>query len=301
VVSNDGTGGTLTFNNAVNNAGNMTALNNSKLTFGQAVNNAAGGLIGAGNGGVVTFNAAVTNAAGGILGIRNQGTLVFNAGLTNHGTLRFDTVLNPSTAIITGTLLLGSSGIISMSHVNDTLMMRGNFVNGSTDTNNFNMRYGTMVFGGTSATVTNTFEVASTNKGFYFSGFDNNMALGTLNITNHIEFVNQINNGGGLGTNESLYVDVLHLFNGATLKLSQLTIYVGIEFIYEDGNGTRVLTGAQGDAITAANKDSYGLANVFLDSSGQIVFVPEPSASVLMGLGLATLIGWNRRRNSLRR
>ncbi|MBI5818327.1 MAG: autotransporter-associated beta strand repeat-containing protein [Verrucomicrobia bacterium] len=298
VVSNDGTGGTLTFNSAVSNAGNMVALNDSSLAFVQAVNNVAGGLIAADNGGTVTFSAAVTNAAGGTLAIRNQSTLIFNAGLTNNGTIKFDAALNPSTAIITGTLLLGSSGIITMTHTNDVLVMRGNFVNGSTDTNNFNMRHGTMVFGGTSPTLTNTFEVASTNKGYYFSGFQNNMALGTLNITNHIEFVNQINNGGGLGTNECLYVDVLHLFNGATLKLSQLTVYVGVEFIYEDGNGTKVLTGSQGQAITEANKDSYGLANVFLDNGGQIVFVPEPTTGLLTGLGLATLVAWRRRRTS---
>jgi len=69
-----------------------------------------------------------------------------------------------------------------------------------------------------------------------------------------------------------------------------------VQFIYEDGNGTKVLTGAQGDAITEANKDSYGLANVFLDGGGQIVFVPEPSTGMLMGLGLAALAGWRRRR-----
>ncbi|MCX6899788.1 MAG: autotransporter-associated beta strand repeat-containing protein [Verrucomicrobia bacterium] len=296
VVSNDGTGGTLTFNNAVSNAGNMVALNNSSLAFAQAVNNTAG-LIGAGNGGVVTFNAVVTNAAGATLGMRNQGKMVFNAGLTNSGTLRFDNALNPSTAIITGTLLLGSSGIISMAHTNDTLVMRGDFVNGSTNINSFNMRYGTMVFGGTSSTVTNTFEVASTNKGAYLSAFANNMALGTLNITNHISFVNNINNGGGLGTNECLYVDVLHLFNGATLKLSQLTIYVGMEFIYEDGAGTKVFA-TQGITINEGNKNSLGLANVFIDGGGQIILVPEPSTSMLTALALAALAASRRRRKS---
>ncbi|MFA6564783.1 MAG: autotransporter-associated beta strand repeat-containing protein [Verrucomicrobiia bacterium] len=301
VVSNDGTGGTLTFNSAVNNAGNMVALNNSGLAFAQAVNNAAGALIGVANGGVATFNAAVTNAAGGVLGMRNQGTLIFNAGLTNHGVLGFDVALNPSTAIITGTLLLGSSGTISMTHNNDTLVMRGNFVNGSTDTNGFNMRDGTMVFGGTAAGVTNTFEVAGTNKGATITGFVNNMALGTLNITNHIEFVNNINNGGGLGTNESLYLDVLHLFNGATLKLSQLTIYVGMEFIYEDSNGTQRYSLGQGGVIDQGFATSHNMVNLFLDGGGQLVFVPEPSSCALMSLGLAALAGWRRRRTVLKR
>ena len=244
---------------------------------------------------MLSFNSVVTNNAGGVLRAANGGRLLFNAGLTNHGTLSFGASVNPSTAIITGTLLMGSTGIITMAHTNDTLVVRGDFVNGSTDTNNFNMRYGTIVFGNTTATITNTFEVASTNKGVNFGGFNQNMALGTLNITNHIEFVNNINNGGGLGTNECLYVDVLHLFNGATLKLSQLTIYVGVEFIYEDGNGTKTLTGMAGETINEFNKDSYGLANVFLSDGGQIVFVPEPSTGVLMALGLAALAGSRRR------
>jgi autotransporter-associated beta strand protein len=296
VVSNDGTGGTLTFNSAVANAGNMVALNNSGLAFAQAVANAGGGLIGAGSGGTVTFNAAVTNAAGGVLGMRNGGRLVFNAGLTNNGTLGFDVALNPSTAIITGTLLLGSSGTISMAHSTDTLVMRGDFVNGSTDTNGFGMRYGTMVFGGTVATVTNTFEVAGTNKGAVISGFVKNMALGTLNITNHVRFVDYFNNGGGGGSNEVLYVDVLHLFNGATLKLSALTIYVGQEFIYEDGAGTKVLTAAQTAVINQSNKDGLGLVNVFLDNGGQIVFIPEPSTGMLLGVGWLALGALRRRR-----
>ena len=283
----------------VENNGVVSNRDGGTLSFNLAAMNNNGGVMGAYNAGsVLSFNSAVTNNAGGVLRAANGGRLLFDAGLTNHGTLSFGASVNPSTAIITGTLLMGSTGIITMAHTNDTLIVRGNFVNGSTDTNNFNMRYGTMVFGSTTATITNTFEVASTNKGVTFGGFNQNMALGTLNITNHIEFVNNINNGGGLGTNECLYVDVLHLFNGATLKLSQLTIYVGVEFIYEDGSGTKTLTGMAGETINEFNKDSYGLANVFLSDGGQIVFVPEPSTGVLLGLGLATLAGWRRRRKT---
>ncbi len=243
-----------------------------------------------------TFNGTVTNAAGASIRVSNQSLIRFNGSVTNHGTLAF---VNPSTAIITGTLMLGPSGVLSMPQTNNVLILRGNFLNGSTNRMDYNTRYGTIYVGGTTpltgvGVTTNTFEVASTNRGVSFLGFDRNFAVGTLNITNHIEFVNNINNGGGLGTNEALYVDVLHLFNGATLKLSQLTIYVGIEFIYEDSNGTKVLKGAAGETINAANKDSYGLMNVYLTNGGQIVFVPEPSSAALLlaGVGFA----WNFRR-----
>ncbi|MBI5684666.1 MAG: hypothetical protein HZC54_06270 [Verrucomicrobia bacterium] len=287
-----GTGSELRVDMPFHNAATVVASNNATVTFAGAFQNA--GTVRIANQSLATFQTAATNT--GTISVQSQSTARFDVGLTNNGTLAFGPTLNPSTVIITGTLTLGSGGIITMSHTNDTLVMRGNFNNVSTDTNNFNMRWGVMTFGGTASGVTNTFEVASTNKGAVFSGFDRNMALGTLNITNHISFVNQINNGGGLGTNEALYVDVLHLFNGATMKLSQLTVYVGMQFIYEDANGAKVLTGLAGDAITQFNKDSLGLANVFLDNGGQIVFVPEPGvASLLLAGALALTLGMRRR------
>jgi autotransporter-associated beta strand protein/T5SS/PEP-CTERM-associated repeat protein len=289
-----------TVNAFVQNAGAVSNSTGGTLTFALAVNNQAGGAIRAYDGSSIAFNGAVTNS--GTIGASNGSLLQFNQGLTLAGSGSL--ALNPSTAIITGTLLLGSSGTITMANSDDLLVLRGDFVNGSTDTNNFNTRYGVMTFGGSTplsgpGVFTNTFEVASTNKGAIFGGYDKNMALGTLNMTNHTEFVNNLNNGGGLGTNESLYVDILHLYNGATMKLSQLTIYVADRFIYEDGAGTKVLAGAPGDAITESNKDSFGLVNVFLSNGGQIVFVPEPSTGALIGLGLAALAGARRRRRNV--
>ncbi|MFA6564451.1 MAG: PEP-CTERM sorting domain-containing protein, partial [Verrucomicrobiia bacterium] len=152
------------------------------------------------------------------------------------------------------------------------------------------------VFGGTVAGVTNTFEVASTNKGAVFAGFANNMALGTLNMTNHVRFVDNINNGGGGNDTEVLYVDVLHLFEGATMTLSKLTIYVGMEFIYEDGVNNQRYALGQGEVIDQAFAVSHNMVNLHLDSGGQIVFVPEPSTGVLLGLGLAALAGSRRRK-----
>jgi autotransporter-associated beta strand protein len=288
-----------TINAFLDNAGTVSNGTGGALTFSLAVNNQAGGSVGAYGGSSILFNGAVTNS--GTITARNGSQLQFNQGLTLAGSGSL--ALNPSTAIITGTLLLGSGGIITMANGNDVLVMRGDFVNGSTDTNNFNMRYGIMVFGGTTpfgaGAQTNTFEVASTNKGYYVFGFDKNMALGTLNITNHIEFVNNINNGGGLGTNECLYVDVLHLFNGATLKLSALTVYVGQQFIYEDGNGTKTYSLGQGGVIDQTFAQNENLVNLFLDSGGQIVFVPEPSTGALIGLGLAVLTGARRRKRNV--
>ncbi|MBI5683509.1 MAG: autotransporter-associated beta strand repeat-containing protein [Verrucomicrobia bacterium] len=288
-----------TVNAFLRNAGTVSNSTGGALNFNLAVNNQAGGRIRAYDGSTIAFNSVVTNS--GAISAQNGSVLQFNQGLTLEGSGSL--ALNPSTAIITGTLLLGNAGVISMANSNDVLVLRGDFVNGSTDTNNFNMRYGTMVFGGSTpltgpGAFTNTFEVAGTNKGAVFAGFENNMALGTLNITNHIEFVNNINNGGG--TNESLYVDVLHLFNGATLKLSQLTVYVGMEFIYEDAGGTQRFALGQGGVIDQDFAASHGLFNLFLDNGGQIVFVPEPSTGVLMALGLASLAGGRRRKKNLR-
>ncbi|MCX6910014.1 MAG: PEP-CTERM sorting domain-containing protein [Verrucomicrobia bacterium] len=249
-----------------------------------------------------TFGAVVTNT--GTITVQNQSLLQFNAGLTNNGTLKIAARPNPSTAIITGTLLLGSSGVISTGNTtNNTLVMRGDFVNGSTDTNNFNMRNGLMIFGGSTplnapGAWTNTFEVASTNKGAILGGFDNNMAVGTLNITNNIAFVNNINNLGGVGlsgTNEALYVDVLHLFSGATIKLSQLTVYVGMSFV-DDASGQTFT----GDTINEGNVNNYHgydlSGHIFLDSGGRIVFVPEPSAAALLLAGAG--VAWRFRRRS---
>jgi hypothetical protein len=301
-VTNSGTiFGKGTFNAILDNVGTVSNSTGGALNFSLRVNNQAGGSIRAYDGSTIAFNNAVTNS--GAISAQNGSQLRFNQGLTlaGNGSL----ALNPSTAIITGTLLLGNGGIITMANSNCVLVMRGDYVNGSTDTNNFNTRYGTMVFGGTTPLTggsqwTNTFEVASTNKGAVQAAFVSNMALGRLSITNHIEFVNNINNGGGLGTNEALYVDVLHLFNGATLKLSQLTIYVGQQFIYEDGNGTKTYMGL-GTVIDQSFAANENLVNLFLDNGGQIVFVPEPSTGLLVGLGLAGLAGWRRRRTAARR
>ena len=228
----------------------------------------------------------------GTITVQNQSVLNFNAGLTNNGTLSFAPAVNPSTAIISGTLTLGSGGVIAMgNNPTNTLVVQGNFVNGSTNNNSFNMASGVMTFGAAGSLTTNTFEVAGRNLGTNFAGFNNNFAVGTLNMTNAIRFVDYVNNGGGGNSNEVLYVDVLHLFNGATMKLSALTIYVGLNFIYEDSNGVKTFSSG---VINQANAASLGLVNVFIDNGGEIVFVPEPSTYALMGLGLAGLAGWRR-------
>ena len=289
-VTNNASGRTLTFIQPVNNnvGGAISALNNSSLAFNNALLNS--GSITVQDQSTAAFAGAVTNA--GTITVQNQSLLTFNAGLTNNGTLAYGPAVNPSTTIVNGSLTLGTGGIIAMGGLtNNTLVVQGNFVNNSTNNNSFNMASGVMTFGAAGSLATNTFEVAGRNLGTNFAGFNNNFAVGTLNMTNAIRFVDYVNNGGGGNSNEVLYVDVLHLFNGATMKLSALTIYVGLNFIYEDSNGVKTFSSG---VINQANAASLGLLNATFDNGGEIVFVPEPSTYALMGLGLAGLAGWRR-------
>ena len=292
-----GGGANLQVEQSFINSGTIWASNRAAFTTTASAPVRNDGLITIVNQSTATFGAAVTNT--GTITVQNQSVLNFNAGLTNNGTLSFAPAVNPSTAIISGTLTLGSGGIISLGNLtNNTLVVRGNFVNGSTNNNSFDMANGVMVFGAAGPLTTNTFEVAGANLGATFAGFSNNFAIGTLNITNGISFVNNINNGGGLGTNEALYVDVLHLFSGATMKLSALTIYVGLEFVYEDSNGTKTFTSG---VINQNNEASLGLLNVSMDNGGQIVFIPEPSTYLLLALGFGGLALRRRRSKDARR
>jgi hypothetical protein len=296
-VMSSNSGQTLTFASSVNNlaAGTMTAQNGGSFWFSNAVGNAGSILVQ--GGGTATFAAAVTNS--GSISVRDQSTLTFNAGLTNLGTLAIGSPVSPSTAVITGTLLLGQNGVISLGNsTNNTLVVQGDFLNRSTNNQAFNAANGTVTVGGSTpltgpGVATNTFEVAGNNMGAVFAGFTTNMAIGTLNVTNHMSFV-----GNGSVANPAQYVDVLHLYSGATMKLSQLTIYVANQFIYEDGNGTKVFAGAPGDSINAGNQNLLGVVNVFFENGGQIVFIPEPSTAVLLGLGLAAMAGSRRRKKS---
>ena len=193
-----GAGATLDVTQSFINTGTIAITNAAFTGMGLLNQN----IVRVDNQSTATFNGTVTNASGASIRVSNQSLIRFNGSVTNHGTLAF---VNPSTAIITGTLMLGPSGVLSMPQTNNVLILRGNFLNGSTNRMDFNTRYGTIYAGGSTpltgvGAATNTFEVASTNRGVSFLGFDRNFAVGTLNITNHIEFVNNINNGGGLGT-----------------------------------------------------------------------------------------------------
>jgi T5SS/PEP-CTERM-associated repeat protein len=289
-----GAGAALEVSQSFTNTGTIAVTNASFSGMGLVNQN----LVRVDNQSTATFNGAATNAFGATIRVSNQSRIQFNGSLTNQGTLA---LVNPSTAIITGTLLLGPTGVLTMSATSSVMMLRGNFVNGSTNNADFDTRSGTIFFGGStpfgSGAATNLFEVAGTNRGPSALGFNQNFAVGTLNITNHVQFVNLIHNGGGLGTNEALYVDVLHLFNGATIKLSQLTVYVGMSFV-DDAAGQTF----NGEPITAANVANYHgydlSGHIFLDSGGQIVFIPEPSAGLLLLTGVAAFAQRRRPRRS---
>ncbi|MBI5396453.1 MAG: PEP-CTERM sorting domain-containing protein, partial [Verrucomicrobia bacterium] len=275
-----------TINAFLDNAGVVSNGTAGVLTFSLAVNNQAGGAVGAYSGSTIAFNGAVTNA--GALTARGGSLLQFNQGLTLTG--GGSLTLDPSTAIISGTLTLGAASILSLPTTNDVLVLRGDFANNSTNNMGWDTRWGTITFGNVATGVTNTFEVAGTNLGTNFAGFANNFALGVLNVTNHIAFVDEFQNGSIAGlSNEVLYVDLLHLASGATMKISQLTIYVGLAFL--DDN-----TGQTYTSSTLNSGNNPDPLNIFFSNGGQIVFIPEPSTGALVGIGLLGLVARRRRR-----
>ena len=290
--------GTLTaaLNNArgVTNAagGLQTALNASSLAFNNALQN---------SGAVNVQDQSTTPSAGavtptGTFTVQNRSVLTFNSSLTHNGrVITFGPVVNPSTAVVSGSLILGSGGIISMSNPSkNTPLVASNFVNGSTNNNSFDMRKGTLVPGAAGGLTTNTFAVAGKHTGTNFASFNNNFTVNTVNMTNDVRFVGYIN-GGGSNSTEALYVDVLHLFKDTTMKLSTLTVYVGPEFVNEDTNGTKTINAG---IINPKNAGRPGVLNTLTDADGQLVLAPEASTWVLLGMGLAALVfrtRWRRR------
>ncbi|MBI5396368.1 MAG: PEP-CTERM sorting domain-containing protein, partial [Verrucomicrobia bacterium] len=278
-----------TINAFVANSGQVSNSTGGALTFNLAFLNQAGGTVLSRDGGsTVVFNGAVTNAAGGTLKSSNGGVLVFNGVLNNSGTLATD----PSTTIVNGTLILGASGVITLPTTNDVLVLRGDFINNSTNNMAFDTRNGRMDVGGVSAAVTNKFELAGVNGG----GFNaNNFALGILNVTNPVEFVDEFNNVTGApsaASNQVLYVDVLRLFTGATMDINTLTIYVGLKFI-DENTGTTYTVG------TFNSGNNPDPTHIFFGAGGQIVIIPEPSTGALLALGVSALAGWRRRKSRI--
>jgi len=171
------------------------------------------------------------------------------------------------------------------------VILRSNFVNQSVASNDFNTRRGTVYFGSAFGGVSNSFEVAGTNLGATFDGFNNNFAIGTLNITNHLVLTNAYANlGSAFSTNEALYVDVLRLYTNATLKLSDLTIYVGNGFIDEWAGKTWAM------GIFTAGSHPDGMDKYVFFDGGAIVLIPEPGTAALVLSGAGGLWVMRRRR-----
>ena len=291
-VATNGANSVVRFNGGVLTSGGALVNNGAAFTIGDGAQSAAYNM----RGGTHTFVNDVIVSIKSTLGGSGNATIIGN--VNDYGAL---SVSHSSTVAVSGNLMLGPSGVLAVRASDETLVMRGNFVNGSTNNMGYDTKGGTIVFGGSTpltgpGAATNSFEVVGVNMGRTFKGFDNNFAVGTLKIVNNITFVNQINNGGGLGTNESLYVDVLHLYAGASLDLSELTLYVGSIFM-EDNSG-RIITGGE---INEKNIKQYGLVNVFLENGGEIVFVPEPGSAALLLCGLAGLLGRRRARRAERK
>lgn len=246
---------------ALNAAGILTFTNTAPLIRGTIVLNA-----GTLNSRVAWTNAGtVTLGSGTVAGepfhnagwLRGPGTVV--PALVNSGTI----VLPAGTTTFADNLTLTPSGVL-VGDAGSTLRLRGDFVNGSALAAAFDLRSTTVRFdaGGLS---TQMLTLAGLDFGTDAAGWSNNFAFGALVIGNGLAGRVQLVGGA---TN-ALYVENLTVAGGAELLLNGRMIYTLNEAVLE---GT-VVTGG-----------------------GAIVLIPEPSAVVLVVVGLALSAVMVRRR-----
>ena len=257
-------GGTLTANTLTNNSAfnysggtlNTTSLtNNLHTTFSGAGTRIVTGTV------VNNGSIKVTNT-----------TVSFTGTFTNNGSYASD----PSTNQFTN-LIIDSNGYITGS-TGDEFSVSGNFTNNSTQNALWNTGLSTLVFTGAG---TYTFTLAGKNDGAIGSGYTNNFAWGTLDLTN-TSGVLSLGTGNASFT-DALYVDALL---GVTVSGDTVTNIAG--------NGLNLYYLSSDPANSYLGDQTYALSG-----GGSLIpvsAVPLPAAVWLFGPGLLGLLGIARRR-----
>ena len=248
------TGGTTLWNNTVNNqAGGSFQIINTDVTFlGNVIN----------SGSLKNTNSAVS----------------FFGGFTNNGAYISDPAVNNFTDLTIGTggyLVAGASDIFNISN---------NFTNHSTQNTSWNTTQAILNFV-VGSDAAHDFYIPGTDQGATLAGYNNNFALGTLDLTGQT-----LNLFDGTDTNGGAqYLEVI-----AGLVLTGLTVDNII------GSNTEVLN-LYYDPTQVDNAYLNGLTYAFISGYGHLIpttTVPVPASVLLFGSGLLGLglLGWRRQR-----
>ncbi len=265
----------------------------------------------------LTLNSSLVNLSGGLV-TANSGNLVVGGAFVNQGTLAMansmgtfaGTVVNsgawitdPTTNVFQNTYTLTSSGYIQAS-AGDVYVFTNNgsqvasFVNQSAQSNTFNTVTAKFVFNAT-LSLTQTMYAAGSNIGnLNVSGgfgaayvgvaatnalfqFENNFALGTLEIGSTTEVAGAEVDGGvdPGGLESALFVNQLDLDPGAQLIISN---DVQIYFI-------------SSNAFSSSQVTLLGDAGLHLLTSDASLVVPEPTVVLLWLSSIATIYAARKR------
>lgn len=301
--------GTITSSIINSGTGLATSLSSSLHLTGATVFNQTNGVLGANNGRLLV-DAVFTNA-GTVSFINSVGT--FTSAVVNRGAW----VMDPSTNVFMADYTVATNGYLSMTS-GDVSIFKGNFVNVSTLSNQYNTLNGKFVMEGQG---TQQFYVAGLNLGGFagsqqpsneiffttgsgtFStnsfvlgkddsifGYSNNFALGTFELSGLSTTV-VMDSFGTVGSNDSLvaglYLNTLTLDPGSLLIISN-----NVELYFQTTNG-----------VTGVGLGTLGAGdNVLILDGGsfhQLTVVPEPSILMLLSVGAFAIVGYRRRKARL--
>ncbi|MCG3147409.1 MAG: hypothetical protein PCFJNLEI_00849 [Verrucomicrobiae bacterium] len=303
--------GTLSLQNGTVLSGNLTNTAGGVIqgsgfgTFTGNMINRVGGVVTAKQA-RLTFHGVVTNA-GSVKMLNSIGT--FNAAVVNSGAW----ITDPTTNIFHNTFTVTSSGSVN-ADVGDVYEFRENFVNQSGQTQTWNMlnaplntsstgaaNLGTkFLFSGDSVTTQEFFHAGLTLTGGFLglastatetqavvnfsavAGFQNNFALGTLELTNTIlklsDTFGTVSADDGL--TGGLFVKNLFLYGGTELIISN-----NMRLYFINSNNWV----AAGSTVTLlGNAEIHQL-------TGPLAIVPEPSVLLFLLTGGAVMIARRRR------